>query len=232
MCLDDILHAEDRVDLNVELPALEIRYILGKLIPQPTLVLHVAAPQRAALEPDALEQQHADVDALEPRAAQEPKHDPARVPRGDGQILLEVARADEVDDEVDAPAARGLEDAARPVVRLVVEGPGGAELGLDEAALVVAADGGVDGGGAGVARQLDAGDADAAGARVPEDRLAGGELADEVQRLRRRHEGLGDPGRLLEGEERGLAEEEPRVDGYVLGVGAAVREAEDGVALV
>lgn len=229
----DLLPRQHRVDQDLELTRLKVGNVLGQLVPQPALVVGVPGPQRAALDADALEQQLADVDAVELRAAHHAEHDPAGVAGRDVEVARKVRGADEVDDDVDALAARGLEDLLVPVGRgPVVEGLGGAELALDEGALVVGPGRGVDGRGAAVLAELDARDGHAAGAGVPEHRLALGELADQVERLRGRDPGLGHAGGLLPRQERRLVQEHLGADGDLLGVRAAVGQAEDFVALL
>lgn len=96
----------------------------------------------------------------------------------------EVGLPDEIDDDVDPFAARGGEDFLRPVrVRAVVEALGGAEGVGAKGEFLVAAGRDVDGGRARQLGELDPGDGHPRCARVPEDRIATLEAADQMKGL-------------------------------------------------
>ena len=164
------------------------------------------------------------------RAAQGAEVDDAPVARDGVDVLVEVARAHEVDDDVHALAFGELEHGLAPVLFVFIAEPLRRAEGFAELDLRGRARGDEDPARARGDAELDARDADAAGARVPEDAVAGFELADLKKRLGRGDPRLRDARADLPAQLGRFADEHVRAHGDVLGVRAAVREPEDRVA--
>lgn len=233
MRLLDVLELEDLLDRDLERAVLELRQrMVNQLIPQLALVVLVPAAQTATLEPNPLLDKVAQIrSSRRNRTTQRRQiHDPA-VSRRRLQIPGKVAGADEVDDDVHTLAVRVLEHLLlpMPIAFLVAEPLIGPET-LAKVDLLAAAGGDEHLAGAVGLAELDAGDADGAGARVPQHRIPRLEVADHPQRLGGGDPCLRDAGACFPRELRRLVDEHVCRDGDVLGVGAAVGQTEDVVA--
>ena len=187
MRLHHLLPIKHFLHKNLEPPIRKPRHrMLHQYIPQLTLITIIPTPQTTPLEPNPLFKKRADIHSLSKlRAAHGPKSDDPAIPRRRIQVPLEITRAHEINDDVDAPAVRRFEDLFGPILRVVVETRRGAEFFRAEIDFRVAPRGDVDGGGGVGFGELDPRDRDRGGACVPQDRFAWRELADEIECLGR-----------------------------------------------
>lgn len=156
--------------------------LLDDAVPQPALIGHVAGPQAAPLEADAF------ADELRERgsggqggAAKGSQVGDAAVGSDGVEVGGEVGLTDEIDDDVDALAARGVQDPLGPVLLgAVVEPLGGAEGVGAEGDFLIAAGRDVDGGRARQPGELDPRDGHPGCARVPEHGVPALEAADQM----------------------------------------------------
>lgn len=227
----DVLHLVDLLDKDLERAIDELgQRMFDQLIAQSPLVILVAAPQTTTLVAESFPEEAADVDGLlDHIPTHKAQTDDVTVDRGGLEILVEVPRADEIDDQVGTLAVRILEQFLRPVARLVIETLGRAER-LAEVDLLLAAGRHIDCFGAVGFGELDAGNRDTARAGVPQHAHARLVVADKVQRLRRRDPRLGDPRGLLPAEFLGLVDQHMRADRDILGVCTSIRQPENLVA--
>lgn len=142
-------------------------------IPQLALILLIPTAQGASLQTHPLKQQRGHVDAVRQLgASHNSQHHNATIPRRGVQVTLEVRRADEIHNDVHSRPAGQLLDLTGPILGVVIEGFGYAELFFKEVDFFLGACSGVDGGGTFGLGELDAGDGDGRGTGVPEDGLA------------------------------------------------------------
>jgi hypothetical protein len=121
--------------------------VLNQRIPQLALILHIPTPQGTTLNPDPLKQQRRNVDSIRQlTTSHKTQQHNASVPRRNVQVTLEIGGADKVDGEIDAGAVGDLLDFRGPVVSLVVEGFGYAELFFEEVDFLLRTGCGVDSG--------------------------------------------------------------------------------------
>jgi hypothetical protein len=183
--LHNLFELEDLANGDLELPTHQSREsMFHELVPQLPLVRLIATPQRAPDDPEPLHQDGSHIHILDLGPAHQAEHDDGAIAGRGVQVALEVRAADEVDDDVGAGAAGGLAHRGRPVGDGGrVERGRGAELALRERALVGPAGGREDAARPVGHGQLDARDRDGRRARVPQDRLARREAADQVHGL-------------------------------------------------
>jgi hypothetical protein len=137
-----------RLQLAVPLGARQLADdVAREALDEVRLVRYAARAQRRALDAQALEQERAEIDLLEPAPAEEAGDDHAPVRRERGDVLVPVRRADKVDHDVRAVPARRALDLLGSVLRLVVHACRRAlgEPGRDEVELVLARRGSGDG---------------------------------------------------------------------------------------
>ena len=230
--LDNFLKGQNRINEDLEITALELGQVLAQLVPQLALIVLVAAPQSASFHANPLVQQLRDVNLIGYTTAHQAQHADAPIASRNIQVLLKVTGADKVHDQVNTLAIRLLQDLLRPVLFLVIERRRGAQLVLDKLALVSRARRRKDLFGARQLGALNPRNRHPRSSRMPQDSLPlpADSAQHKVQRLRRRNPRLRHARRLLEAQVRRLVQQHLGRHGDVLGVGAAVGQAEDLVA--
>lgn len=185
MRLDNILKRQDPIHKDLERPVLKLRTsMLNQLIPQQLLIPLIATPQRTALEPHSLPDKRANINPSRQHGAPHlPQTDNAAIHRRRIQIALEIASADEIDDEIHALSIGRFQELRRPVLRAVVEAGCCAEFAHAEVDFLRRRRCHVDSSSAVRLRKLDTRDGDARGTGVEEDGFVSLELADEEEGL-------------------------------------------------
>ncbi|KAB8346326.1 hypothetical protein FH972_023370 [Carpinus fangiana] len=238
MCLSNVVPTRHSINPGIELLVDSWQHHCLENVPEYRLVLWRPASQSAALESDPLSHKRGDVDALwKLRAAQRRQLNDTTVPCKHIQILLKVRRSHIIDNEINTVSAICLNDLLLPVlaVSLRIDSLVRAQLLLDDLALVILPRRSKHLGRlepAARLAQLNSSDRDRRQPRMPQHSLVrrGMEAADEVQHLQRRHPRLAHAGCRRPAPRRRLVQQHALVHAHELGVAAAVRQPEDGVA--
>lgn len=97
------------------------QHLMHQRIPQHALIRQIPSAQTAALEAHTFAQERGDIRAGgKGGAAQESEKRDAPVRRDGLEVRREITGADEIDNDIDARAARRRLDLARPLLRAVV----------------------------------------------------------------------------------------------------------------